>query len=311
MFSVEFIDEFTMSVLLLQNAKGCVKKVLALSFFVLLPVSLLADEMPETPPDIKLVREYSVVDLPLWEAGFVAAGVNQPAYPGAEDRAGLLFALPFVIYRGDYLRIDRGTVGLRAIKTPRAELDVGFAASLGSSSSVVEARRGMDDLGTLVEFGPRLKIHLGDVSEGHGSSRIQIPVRGVYDLNNHLKYRGIAYELQWVKDMELPEDWTVTTNLGALFGDQQLADTFYRVAPGEATSVRPSYNASSGLISWQASIFASRFFTRDMRLLSYLRFDSVASSANHDSPLVRRDTGWTFSLGLLWTLSHSDAYARE
>ncbi len=300
-----------MKVLLLRNVKVCAAAVLALFLFALMHTSLLAEEMPESPPKIKLVQEYSIASLPLWEAGFVAAGVNQPAYPGAEDRASLMFALPFVIYRGDYLRIDRGTVGLRAIKTPRAELDVGFAASLGSRSSDVEARRGMDDLGTLVEFGPRLKIHLGDVTNGHGSSRIQIPVRGVYDLNDHLKCRGIAYELQWVKDMELPDDWIVTTNFGALFGDQQLADTYYRVAPGEATSIRPSYNASSGLISWQASIFASRYITRDMRLLSYLRFDSLESSANHDSPLVRRDTGWTFSLGLLWTLSHSAAYARE
>ena len=43
-----------------------------------------------------------------------------------------MFGLPFVIYRGEYLRIDRGTVGVRAIKTPRTEVDVGFAASLGS-----------------------------------------------------------------------------------------------------------------------------------------------------------------------------------
>jgi outer membrane protein len=280
-------------------------------FLAMWHVPVLAEEMQQTVTDNKLAREHPASRLPLWEAGLVAAGVNQSAYPGAEDRASLSFVLPFAIYRGNYFRIDRDTVGLRAIKTPRVELDVGFAASLGSRASDIEARRGMDDLGLLVEFGPRLKINLGEVSEGKGNSRIQIPLRGVYDLNDHLKFRGTAYELQWVKEMELSDDWLVTTNLGALFADQQLADTYYRVAPGEATTLRPAYNASSGLISWQASIFSSRFITRDMRLLSYLRFNSVVGSANHDSPLVRRDTGWTFTLGLLWTLSHSAAYARE
>lgn len=103
---------------------------------------------------------------PLWEAGVLGTGVSQPAYPGAEERANLLLPLPYMIYRGKYLRIDRGTVGVRAIKTPRTELDVGFAASLGSRADNIEVRRGMDDLGILLEFGPRLKINLEDLSEG-------------------------------------------------------------------------------------------------------------------------------------------------
>jgi MipA family protein len=252
-----------------------------------------------------------VPGLPLWEAGVFGAGVTQPAYPGADERASLLFGLPFVIYRGEYLRIDRSTVGVRAIKTPRSELDVGFAASLGTRAEGIEARRGMDDLGMLLEFGPRLKINIGDASAGSGTSRIQIPVRGVFDLNDHFRFRGISYELQWVKDLELPDNWSVTTNLAAVYGDQQLVDTFYRVAPAEATPVRPAYAATAGLIALRASLWASHLFTPDMRLIGYLRFDSVAGAANHDSPLVRRDSGWTLGLGLAWTLADSERGAKD
>lgn len=253
----------------------------------------------------------AVPGLPLWEAGVFGAGITQPAYPGADERASLLFGLPFVIYRGEYLRIDRSTVGVRAIKTPRSELDVGFAASLGSRAEGIEARRGMDDLGMLLEFGPRLKINIGDASADPGASRIQIPVRGVFDVNDHFRFRGIAYELQWVKDMELPKNWSVTTNLAAVFGDQQLVDTFYRVAPGEATPVRPAYAATGGLIALRASLWASHLFTPDMRIISYLRFDSVAGAANHGSPLIRRDSGWTVGLGLAWTLADSERSAKD
>jgi MipA family protein len=253
----------------------------------------------------------AVPGLPLWEAGVFGAGITQPAYPGAEERASLLFGLPFVIYRGEYLRIDRSTVGVRAIKTPRSELDVGFAASLGTRAEGIEARRGMDDLGMLLEFGPRLKINIGDASADPGASRIQIPVRGVFDLNDHFRFRGISYELQWVKDLELPDNWSVTTNLAAVFGDQQLVDTFYRVAPGEATPLRPAYAATAGLIALRASLWASHLFTPDMRVISYLRFDSVAGAANHDSPLVRRESGWTLGLGLAWTLADSARSAKD
>lgn len=206
--------------------------------------------------------------LPLWEAGVFGAGYTQPAYPGAEERSNLLLGLPFAIYRGKYLRVDRGTVGVRAIKTPRTEVDIGFAASLGSRADNIEARHGMDDLGTLLEFGPRLKVNLGEVVEGESDSHIQFAARVVMDANDHLNYRGIAFEPQWVKDMRLENGWNTSLNLGAVFGDQKLVDTFYRVAPSEATSTRPSYDARSGLITLRASLFASRLINPDVRFLA-------------------------------------------
>ena len=285
------------------------KTIAAMTVLAAIAQPLLAQEIIEAESK-PLPREYST-RLPLWEAGLLAGGITQPAYPGAEERASLLTALPYVIYRGEYLRADRGTVGVRAIKTPRTELDVGFGASLGSRADDIEVRRGMDDLGILLEFGPRLKINIGEVSDAQNSSRIQLPVRGVFDANDHFKYRGMSYELQWVKDMALPDNWEITTNLGAVFGDQQLADTFYRVAPAEATAVRPAYNAKSGLIALRATLWASRLFTPDARFFSYIRYDSVAGAANHDSPLVRRETGWTIGIGLAWALAYSDRKARD
>lgn len=286
------------------------KTIAAMTVLAAIAQPLLAQEIIEAEKSKPFPREYST-RLPLWEAGLLAGGITQPAYPGADDRASLLSALPYVIYRGEYLRADRGTVGVRAIKTLRTELDVGFGASLGSRADAIEVRRGMDDLGILLEFGPRLKINLGEVSDGQSSSRIQLPVRGVFDANDHFKYRGMAYELQWVKDMALPDNWEVTTNLGAVFGDQQLADTFYRVAPAEATAIRPAYNAKSGLIALRATLWASRLFTPDARFFSYIRYDSVAGAANHDSPLVRSETGWTIGIGLAWALAYSDRKARD
>ena len=78
--------------------------------------------------------------LPLWEVGGVGFGVSQQAYPGADQQVQRALALPYVIYRGRYLRADSETAGLRAVKTPRYELDVGVAGSFGSSSNGIEAR---------------------------------------------------------------------------------------------------------------------------------------------------------------------------
>lgn len=283
----------------------------AISMMIFSTPCALGQEISEQSTPGASRAEQAVPSLPLWEAGVLGGGITQPAYPGADERASLLLGLPFVIYRGQYLRIDRGTVAVRAIKTPRTEVDVGLAASLGSRASDSEARHGMDDLGTLLEFGPRLKINLGEESGERSDSRIQLALRSVFDADDHFRYRGIAFEPQWVKDMHFLNGWLVSTNLGAVFGDQKLADTFYRVTPGEATPIRPAYVARSGLIALRASLFASRLFTPDVRFFSYLRLDSVQGAANQSSPLVRRDNGWTVGLGFAWTLSQSERSARD
>jgi len=249
--------------------------------------------------------------LPLWEAGLFGMGFTQPAYPGAKDRASRLLSLPYLIYRGEYLRADRGTLGVRALKTPRVELDVGFAASLGSHSSDIAVRHGMADLGYMIEFGPRLKINLGDISSGRGDSRLQFPLRKVIDISHGFRSRGIAFEPQWVTDTRLPKRWLVSTNLGAIFGDSKLADTLYGVAPGEATPTRASYTARGGLIALRAGLLASHTLTPDVRLFYILRIESLTGAANRDSPLIRRNSGWSAGIGIAWGLARSEQSARD
>jgi outer membrane protein len=252
-----------------------------------------------TPPEAAAGR-------PLWEAGLLGLAVTQPAYPGSEDRVSRLLGLPFLIYRGKYLRAERGNVGLRALKTPRSELDLGFAATLGSHSSDIAVRQGMTDLGMLIEFGPRLKINLGDLANGRSHSRFQFPLRVVIDVSNGFVSRGIAFEPQWVRDTRLPGRWFVSTELGMLFGDTKLADTFYGVSPVDATPTRNSYAARSGLFALRAGLFASHALTPDVRLFSSFRVESLAGAANRDSPLVRRHVG-----GVTWTLARSEQPAEE
>ena len=266
--------------------------------------SALGQEEPAQAPEIG-----KTPGLPLWEVGLFGAGYTQPAYPGAADRTGQALILPYVIYRGKYLRADRGVVGFRALKTPRTEMDIGFAASLGSRSADIPARKGMADLGTMIEFGPRLKIKLGDVSARGSETRLQFPLRKVIDVSNGFRSRGITFEPQWVNDKRLSSRWSISTTLGALIGDYQLADTFYGIDPGEATPNRPGYTAKAGLIALRAGLFASQSLNSDVRAFYFMRIDSLAGAANRDSPLVRRENGWSAGIGLAWGLARSEKNA--
>lgn len=259
-------------------------------------------------PAIALAQPRS--ELPLWEVGAFGLAVSQLAYPGAAEHVNRGLALPYLIYRGEFLRVDRGSAGIRALKTPTFELDVGVAASFGSSSDDVEARRGMPDLGTLVEFGPRLKWHLGP-GPGGGRLSAEFPLRGVFDLNDGLAHKGMVFEPKLIFERRARGGWSYGTSASVLWSDRRLADTFYGVAPIHATPGRASYVAGGGLLAWRLSAEVSRRLSPDLRLFVFARADTVAGAANETSPLVQRKTGASAGLGLAYTWKRSTTRAAD
>lgn len=242
---------------------------------------------------------------PLWEIGALGLAVSQPAYPGAAARVDRALALPYLIYRGEFVRADSGGAGVRAIKTPRFELDLGFSGAFGSSSKQIQAREGMPDLGTLVEFGPRLKWHLG-AAAGSGPWRVELPLRGVFDLNHRLAYKGLSLEPELVFERRNSAGWSFNIVTSLVWGDQRLADTFYGVAPSLATALRPVYVAHGGLIAQRLSLGVWRDLTPKLRLFGLLRAESVQGAANMDSPLVKQKADAMALLGLKYTWQQSD-----
>jgi outer membrane scaffolding protein for murein synthesis (MipA/OmpV family) len=241
---------------------------------------------------------------PLWEAGVGVVAASQQAYPGASQnvRRGLVF--PYLVYRGEFLRADRDSVGLRAVRTDRFELDIGFAGAFGSSAGDIEARRGMPDIGTLVEFGPRLRWDLGAAPAG-GRLRAEAALRGVFDASDGFRSRGIAFEPRLTYERAFGP-WRNAAGVGAVWGDRRLADTFYGVAPAYATAGRPAYAAEAGLVAWRLGLTTTRALSRDWRVFAAARLDSVAGAANRASPLVDRTHGASLAVGVVYTFARSD-----
>lgn len=243
---------------------------------------------------------------PRWEVGAVGVAVSQQAYPGSDEHLSRLRVLPYGLYRGRWLRADGDTVGLRAARTSQWELDIGAAGSFGGGGDDIRARRGMPRLGTLVEFGPRLKWRLGDAA-ADGGWRLTLPLRAVFDLSDNLRHRGWALEPELTRGWRPAQGWRTSMSLGAIVADRELADTFYGVRAAEATALRPAYQARSGLVAWRLSASFNRELNRDWRVFGFVRTDSLAGAANRASPLVRQTTGTTVGLGVSVTLARSSA----
>ena len=248
--------------------------------------------------------------LPLWEVGAVGFGVHQQAYPGSDRQVNRALALPWLVYRGRYLRADNESVGVRAVRTPQYEFDVSAAGAFGSRAGDDPKREGMPDLGTLVEIGPRLRVNLGGSREG-GLWRLDLPLRGVFDLSDSLAYRGAVFQpgISWRR--RLSGGWNIGAGASLLFADERLARTFYEVKPVYATAARPAYEAQSGLLATRLSASLSKSITPDWTLFGFARLDSVAGAANRDSPLVSRTVGASVGVGASWTWMRSSRSAND
>ena len=249
-------------------------------------------------------------NLPLWEAGLGAAAFSTPAYPGSTDRNNRALVLPYLIYRGKVFRADQNGIGARLVSTDKLEFDVGFSGSLPAHSDDVEARRGMPDLGTLVEFGPRVKYKFADLGE-RGRMRFELPLRAVIEARGGLRRQGWTMEprLVWEKRGEAAR-WTMEAQLGAVFGDGRINRYFYEVQPQYATADRPAYHADSGLLLVRTGVFGTYRLNPDLRLFAFVRYESYAGAANQDSPLMKKNTGTSAGIGFAWTFARSQARAR-
>jgi outer membrane scaffolding protein for murein synthesis (MipA/OmpV family) len=247
----------------------------------------------------------------LWEAGVGVGGISTPAYPGADQHTSRALALPFLIYRGRVLRSDQSGIGARLINSDAVQFDIGFAASLPANSNDVPARAGMPNLGTLIEFGPRVKLRVADFSP-HSGLRFELPLRAVIEARGGLQHQGWTLEPRLVYEVSGEQKaWTAEAQLGAVFGDSRINRYFYEVRPEFARPDRPAYSASSGLILVRTGLFASRRLNDKLRFFGFVRYDSYADAANRDSPLFKRPTGASIGFGLAWTLAHSSQRARD
>src|ERR1700693_2341936 len=115
--------------------------------------------------------------VPQWEIGAGAAYIDFPQYRGSNERETYVLPIPYVIYHGDILKVDRQRVRGLLFHTERAELDVSVNGSVPVRNNT--ARQGMPDLDPTFEIGPALNISLYKSESNHAQLELRLPVRSV------------------------------------------------------------------------------------------------------------------------------------
>ncbi|MCK6427164.1 MAG: MipA/OmpV family protein [Burkholderiaceae bacterium] len=242
---------------------------------------------------------------PLWEAGLGLAVLHLPDYRGSARSRNLQLPLPYLVYRGDWLRADRDGARAVLLDTRRVELDLSVGGTAPAASADNPRRTGMADLPPTVEIGPNLNLTLWRAERGRARLDLRLPLRAVFTLERRPRAIGGVFEPVLNLDQRLDGGWNLGLQAGVLAGSRSYHRHFYTVASEEARADRPAYAAGGGRAGWQALAALSRR-QGAWWYGAFWRHDDLRGAVFVDSPLVERRRHWSAGLGLSWVFAASD-----
>ena len=242
---------------------------------------------------------------PLWELGLGVAGLRLPDYRGSDQSRSYLLPLPYIVYRGTWLKADRDGARALLFDTQRVKVDVSVAASTPTRSRDNAAREGMPNLAAVGEIGPNLNLTLAHSIENRWRLDLRLPLRAAVTLQRSPDFIGTTFSPHLNLDLAgVAGGWNLGLLTGPLFADRKYHEHFYGVDAAYATPERAAYRAHGGYAGWQALAATSRRFGNTW-VGAFVRYDSLRGAAFEDSPLVRRHSALTMGFGVSWILATS------
>ncbi|MBC9073243.1 MipA/OmpV family protein [Thauera sp. CAU 1555] len=246
-------------------------------------------------------------EMPLWEVGVGVGAVSFPDYRGSSRQRTHALPVPYLIYRGEFLKADRD--GIRGVffDSERVELNLSLAASLPVDSSGNGARRGMPDLKPTIEVGPSLEFNLWRSADQLARVDLRLPLRAAFTVHGGMQHVGMVFTPFINLDVKDPfgyHGWNLGMLTGPIYADARQHRYFYDVDPRYAQPGRPAYRASGGYSGTQFIMALSKRYDR-FWIGSFVRYDTLRGAAFVDSPLVEKKSAWAAGVGIAWVLGES------
>ena len=253
--------------------------------------------------------------LPLWELGVGAAVLYSPHYRGSDRSRAQAVPLPYLIYRGEKVKVDRDGIRASLFDLNRFELDFNGGGAFPVKSDDNRARKGMPDLGGFLEFGPSLNYRAFQSLNKDVTVDIRVPLRAAVSISASESPRFSGFVLTPRLNIDLKNlsglaDTEVGSYVGPLFADKKNSGYFYSVAPQYARADRPAYESRGGFGGWQWVTGASKRFD-NWWLGAFVRVDSVKGAVFEDSPLVKKTTTLYGGVSIAWIFKTSSERAKQ
>ncbi len=245
---------------------------------------------------------------PLWEVGIGAASLYLPDYRGADEGRLYILPYPYLVYRGDFLRVEKDRISGRFFQTDRLLFDVSFFGSVPVDSDDNKTRRGMPDLDPAFEVGPALDITLLKGVSNRYKVGLNLAVRAVFSTDfSSVHHRGWVFSPRLnveVNDIIPDTGLNLGLSAGPLFADRDYHDYYYTVEPRYATPRRPAYAAASGYSGTTLTLGLNKKL-KDFNLNGFVSMDFLDGARIDDSPLVKTKNSFMGGVTVSWVFFKS------
>lgn len=245
---------------------------------------------------------------PEWEIGAGFAAIDFPVYRGASDRRAYLLPVPYFVYNGDVLQINRERVRGLLFRSDNFEMDISLNGSVPANSRDSAARQGMPDLDATLEIGPSFNYHFYYSEDKKANFDLRLPLRSVVASNfNRFKNAGWLFQPQLNLDIRdiAHSGWNLGLVGSLIYSDRRYNSYFYDVSPQYATLTRPEYKASGGYSGAQFIAALSKhhdgYWTG-----GFIKWDDLNGAVFADSPLIGNKQYFTIGFAVTWVLDKSD-----
>ena len=244
--------------------------------------------------------------LPLWELGLGVGVIGFGDYRGSDVSHVYPVPVPYVVYRGAFLKSDQNGVRGQLFKQTHIDFNVSVNATPPVSRNDA-ARRGMPELKPTLELGPSLNLHLWSSLDRRVRWSMRTAVRNAITVES--SPRSIGWFAAPTLDLDIAAPlgragWNLGLLTGPLFANQRYNSYFYAVAPQYATEQRPAYQPPGGYSGTQMLAALSKRYPR-FWIGCYLRHDWLGGASFEDSPLVQRDHYWSGGIAFAWIIGRS------
>ncbi len=247
-----------------------------------------------------LAKHLFAEEKPLWEVGMGGALLLLPDYRGSDEYRLYALPYPYLVYRGENIKVDERRITGQFFKTDRILLDFSLYGSVPVKSSDNTARSGMSDLDPTFEIGPALIIFL--IKNKTEKLSLKLPVRALFSAD----LPSVSRE-GWIFSprLEFEEKDIVRTGLnlgisaGPMFTDSSYNTYFYTVEPYYATATRPAYSAGGGYGGSTLTVGLSKRY-KQFVFHTFASADFLQGAVFEDSPLVKRKTSFMAGFNVSW-----------
>ena len=246
---------------------------------------------------------------PLVEIGVIGAGATLPDYPASAQNHWHALALPYLIYRGEYIQLAANSLRGILLKTERVSLDVSASGAVSNHDDA--ARMGMPGLDYMGQIGPRLNILLARDAT-YGKIDFELPLRSVFSTDfKSVSYRGLvlAPEIADTQENFIDSGGALKLWIGPEFASARLMDYFYAVAPQFVIPGRAQYTAHGGYLGSHLEVTYRHPIGQRASVIGYVGSELNAGATNEASPLFKKQYGISAGLAFAYSFYQSDAKA--